>query len=402
MDQANILIIGGGIVGCAIAVELSRHWPDVFLLEQYPRLGMGTSTRNSGVIHSGIYYPWNSLKARHCLEGNRLSFEFCEKHNVAHRRTGKLVVAGDSAEEAALAALKNRGEANGVEGLRLIGPSEIRAREPHVAGVAALDVPSTGIVSAEELVRAYARIAVSQGANIVTHARVVSLAADKNSVRVGAHIGDMPGSQTEIASNQAARWDPQTDRSSETVANEVGEEEIEARCVINSAGLYADDIAALLGNRSWKIYPVRGEYCEVRGAKSSLINGLVYPLPHADGLSLGMHFTKTLWGTTLIGPTAKYVEGKENYERDRLPVSYFLQGARHLLPELDETDLHLAYSGLRPKLVPPTEHGIADFVITRDPQASNVIHLAGIESPGLTAAPSIARHVRELVSEVLA
>jgi len=133
-----------------------------------------------------------------------------------------------------------------------------------------------------------------------------------------------------------------------------------------------------------------------------LINGLVYPLPHADGLSLGMHFTKTLWGTTLIGPTAKYVEGKENYERDRLPVSYFLPGARHLLPELDETDLHLAYSGLRPKLVPPTEHGIADFVITRDPQASNVIHLAGIESPGLTAAPSIARHVRELVSEVLA
>jgi L-2-hydroxyglutarate oxidase LhgO len=407
MDQANILIIGGGLVGCAIAAalsDLSDRYQDVFLLERLPRLGMATSTRNSGVVHSGIYYPINSLKARHCLEGNPLTFEFCKKYNVPHRRTGTLVVAADSTEEPALIALKDRGEANGVEGLQLISASEIRAREPHVAGVAALHVPSTGIVSAEELVRAYARVAANQGANIVTHARVTSLSPEKDSIRVGVRIGDSPARPAETPSSRIVTRPDESGSVQAGFASAAPEsalEEIAARCVINAAGLYADDVAALLGNRSWKIYPVRGEYCEIRGAKSALINGLVYPLPHSDGLSLGMHFTKTLWGTTLIGPTAGYVEGKENYERDRLPLSYFVPGARRLLPELNEADLHLAYSGLRPKLVPPSQHGIADFVITRDSAVPNVIHLVGIESPGLTAAPSIARHVRELVVEVL-
>src|SRR5712691_1965458 len=130
MDQANILIIGGGVIGCAIAHAVSQRWDDVFLVEQNPKLGMATSTRNSGVIHSGIYYPQNSLKARLCIEGNRLMYEFCAKHNVPHRHTGKLVVAADAHEEAALATLKKNGEANGVAGLRLVGPEEIRARQP--------------------------------------------------------------------------------------------------------------------------------------------------------------------------------------------------------------------------------------------------------------------------------
>src|SRR6266851_3529267 len=137
MDQANILIIGGGVIGCAIAHAVSQRSGDVFLVEQNPKLGMATSTRNSGVIHSGIYYPKNSLKARHCVAGNRLTYEFCKKHNVPHRHTGKLVVVADHHEEAELAALKMRGEDNGVEGLRLVGPADIRAREPHIAGTAA-------------------------------------------------------------------------------------------------------------------------------------------------------------------------------------------------------------------------------------------------------------------------
>src|ERR1700681_5088595 len=137
MDQANILIIGGGVVGCAIARAVSARWQDVFLVEQNPKLGMATSTRNSGVIHSGIYYPKNSLKARLCIEGNRLMYEFCAKHHVPFRHTGKIVVAADAHEEPALLALKKNGEENGVEGLRLIEPAEIRAREPHIAGVAA-------------------------------------------------------------------------------------------------------------------------------------------------------------------------------------------------------------------------------------------------------------------------
>lgn len=372
MDQANILIIGGGVVGCAIARALSARWQDVFLVEQNPKLGMATSSRNSGVIHSGIYYPKNSLKARHCVEGNRLTYEFSRKHNVPFRHTGKIVVAANAHEEADLAALKKKGEDNGVEGLRLIGPAEIRKREPHIAGAAAIEVPSTGIVSAEELVHAYARVATGQGANIVTRARVVSLEPVRGAIRVGLRIGD---------------------------EEDVQDETIEARCVVNAAGLYADEVAALLGNNSWKIYPVRGEYCEVRGPRASLIHDLVYPLPQHDGLSLGVHFTKTLWGTFLLGPTAAYVDGKENYERGRLPIAAFAESAKTLLPEVEEQDLQLGYSGLRPKLVPPTEHGIADFVITRDPRVPQAIQLVGIESPGLTAAPAIAGHVAQLVAE---
>jgi glycerol-3-phosphate dehydrogenase len=333
---------------------------------------MATSTRNSGVNHSGIYYPKNSLKARLCVEGNRLTYEFCKKHSVPFRHCGKLVVAADAHGEAELASLKKRGEDNGVEGLRLIGADEIRKREPHIKGVAALDVPSTGIVSAEELVHAYARVATNQGANIVTFAQVTSLEPSGEVIRVGLRIGDEEDAQNET---------------------------IEARCVINAAGLYADEVAAMLGNHSWKIYPVRGEYCEVRGPRSSLINNLVYPLPHSDGLSLGVHFTKTLWGTFLLGPTATYVEGKDNYEKNRLPIAAFAESAKTLLPEIEESDLQLGYSGLRPKLAAPDHQGIVDFVITRDSKVPQAIHLVGIESPGLTAAPAIAQYVFKMVAE---
>jgi glycerol-3-phosphate dehydrogenase len=378
MDQVNILIIGGGVVGSAVAAEVSRRWQDVFVVECLPRVGMATSTRNSGVIHSGIYYPPSSLKARHCLAGNRMTFAFCEKHQVANRKTGKLVVAAEESERGALEALYKLGQENGVEGLRLIGPAEIHEREPHIAGVEALHVPSTGIVSAEELVRAYARVAVEQGAHIVTRARVESLEAAGGGIRAGVRIGD------DDAGDSAAQ------------------ETIEASCVINAGGLYADDVAGLVGNHSWTIHPLRGEYCEVRGRHASLVQGLVYPLPHADGLSLGMHLTRTIWDTLLIGPTARYVDAKDNYERDRLAVPEFVAGARKLLPEITENDLQLAYSGLRPKLLGPgEEHGIADFVIERDARMPRMIHLVGIDSPGLTAAPAIAMQVGEMVGEIL-
>jgi len=374
VDRTNVLIIGGGVVGCAIAEALSRRWQDVFLVEQHPKFGMATSTRNSGVIHSGIYYPKNSWKARHCVEGNRLTKEFCATHNVPCRTTGKLVVAKDASEEQELLALMKNGEHNGVEGLRIIDAAGIRGIEPHIKGHAAFLVPSTGICSAEDLVHAFARVAEEQGANLVNHAKVISLEPVKDGVRVGLRIGDEEHSETET---------------------------IEARCVINAAGLYSDEVAQLLGPRPWKIYPVRGEYCEIRGPRAGLIQGLVYPLPHHDGLSLGLHFTKTLWGTLLVGPTAAYVEGKDNYERDRMTIPEFVPDAKTMLPELEENDLQLGYTGLRPKLVPPGGEGIADFVIEPDNEVPRVIQLVGIESPGLTAAPAIAKHVFKLVAEIL-
>ncbi|MGB7847975.1 MAG: NAD(P)/FAD-dependent oxidoreductase [Candidatus Acidiferrum sp.] len=374
MDQVNVLIVGGGVVGCAIAEALSQRQQDIFLVEQYPKLGMATSTRNSGVIHSGIYYPKNSWKARHCIEGNRLTKEFCVKHNVPQRTTGKLVVAKSEKEEPQLLALLKKGQDNGVVGLEILDSAQIRAKEPHVKGYSALHVPSTGICSAEELLHAYARLAEQQGANLLTHAKVQSLEPIKDLVRVTLRIGDEDQSETES---------------------------VEARCVINAAGLYADEVARLLGPRPWTIYPVRGEYCEIRGPHAGLVRNLVYPLPHEDGLSLGLHFTKTLWDTLLLGPTAKYVDGKENYERDRMTIPEFADDVKHMVPEIAEQDLQLAYTGLRPKLVPPGGKGIADFVIEPDREFPQVIQLVGIESPGLTAAPAIARHVSSFVEAIL-
>src|SRR5258707_3331896 len=154
MERANVLMVGGGVVGCAVAEALSRRWADVFLVEKNPKFGMATSSRNSGVIHSGIYYPKDSWKAKLCVAGNRLTKEFCARHGVAHRTTGKLVVAKDASEEAELLALKKKGEENGVEGLRLIDATGIRRQEPHLQGDAALEGPPTGICLGGELLHA--------------------------------------------------------------------------------------------------------------------------------------------------------------------------------------------------------------------------------------------------------
>jgi glycerol-3-phosphate dehydrogenase len=376
MDQANMVVIGGGVIGCAIARALSKSHSDVFVLEALPKLGMLTSTRNSGVIHSGIYYAHGSLKAQHCVRGNVLTYEFCARHEVPFRNTGKIVVAATDAQLHDLEELKKNGEGNGVTGMRIIDRAEFREREPHIEGRWALEVPSTGILSSEELVKTYARVATDQGANIVTNAKVEKLERTANGIRIESSAG-----------------------------------EIEARWLINSAGLFSDDVAALLGSKlaAHRIYPVRGEYCELVRARHDWVNGLVYPLPHPQGLSLGVHLTKTLWGGVLLGPTARYVDDKNDYEKNRDSTAKFAEGAKALLPQITNEDLVQAYSGIRPKLVPPssasTSHAHSkdapDFIIERDPDIPRVIHLIGIESPGLTSAPAIAEHVERLVAESL-
>ena len=381
-----MVIVGGGVVGCAVAWKLAEKYSDVFLLEQMPKLAMGASSRNSGVLHAGIYYTPGSLKARHCVEGNRLTSEFCAAHGVPCRRPGKLVVATATQDEPRLEALLRRGEENGVRGLRIIDRREIRAREPFVEGRAALEVPSTGLVMSEELVKAYARLARERGASVLTSAKVERIEPGRDTIRVASGLG-----------------------------------EIETRCLVNCAGLFADEVAALAGNHRYRIYPVRGEYCEAIPAKSHLVHGLVYPLPHAQGFSLGVHLTKTLWGTLLVGPTARRIESKTDYESDRQSPREFAQSARALLPDLKEEDLVLAYTGIRAKLeppAPPEKEGTPaakpaagsaakvewapDFVIERDPAHAGIIHLVGIESPGLTSAISLADHVAGMVAETLA
>ncbi|HKO05621.1 MAG TPA: FAD-dependent oxidoreductase [Candidatus Acidoferrales bacterium] len=370
-DTASVVIIGGGVVGCAVAMEVAAAFEDVFLLEEMPQLGMGASSRNSGVIHSGIYYPRGSRKARHCVEGNRLTYEFCAAHGVLHRHTGKVVVAASTGEEPQLEALLRRGQENGVSGLQIIDRQALRAREPHVEGRAALEVPSSGLVMSEELVKAYARVAVARGAHLLTHAKVTAIEPAGTGARVTSERGT-----------------------------------IDARAVVNCAGLFADEVAALTGFTRYHIQPVRGDYCEAAPAKAHLIRALVYPLPEAGIYSLGVHLTKTLWGTLLVGPTARPVGSKTDYESDRVPTSQFAQGARVLLPEIEEADLRPAYSGIRAKLAPSgTQLASAkepfDFVVERDPHLPCVIHLIGIESPGLTAAWPLAKEVAGLVRETV-
>jgi glycerol-3-phosphate dehydrogenase len=370
MNQENIariVIIGGGVVGAAIAAEVSRHTDDVFLLESLPRLGMGTSTRNSGVIHAGIYYKPGSLKAIHCVRGVPMLYEFCAAHNIPHERTGKLVVADSLDQLPILEDLKQRGDENGARELEIVDQAFIRRVEPNVVSPIAIWSPSTGIVEAEELVKALARIAQANGAHILTNTRVIGADVKNGLVRL------------------------RTER-----------EEVAARVVINAAGLYADDIARMFGFDRHTIYPCRGEYAELVPGARGLVKGLVYPLPLPTGHGLGVHFTKTTGGALLIGPNARYRRHKDDYENDRTPLADFYEAARLMVPSLRLEDMRLAYTGLRPRLTPEEDHSFADWVIERDPQWSSVIHLIGIESPGLTSALAIGASVNEMVQEYFA
>lgn len=361
--DVGVAIIGGGIVGVMCAAELAKRY-EVVLLEKEQRLGEGASTRNSGVIHAGFYYAPGSLKAEFCVQGARILYEMCSQMDVSCVRTGKLVVAATDAGIATLETLLHRGGHNGVEGLRMIDKAELKKIEPHIDGVAALHSPVTGILDVSDLIQRCAAKSTSEGAVFLRGYAVEGIDVLSSGFRV--------------------------------YAKDLGS--LTSRYVVNAAGLFSDDVARMVGVNSYTIHPCKGSYMRLAYAKRQLVHGLAYPAPQIGAPGLGVHFTKDVSGSVLLGPDACYVQNKDDYKVD-IDEAAFLESARMLIPTLEREDIHPDYCGLRAKIVGPEEKKEQDFVIDST-STPGMIHLIGIESPGLTASPAIAKYVRRLVEEM--
>jgi L-2-hydroxyglutarate oxidase LhgO len=363
VEHIDVAVIGAGVSGLAAARAIAERGLSACVLERHPRPGLDTSTHNSGVIHGGMYYPAGTLKARLCVEGRRLLYQFCADHHVPHRRCGKIIIANNSSETHVLEELFRLGRSNGVEDLEIVDAAFVAEREPHVHAVAALYSPATGIIDAESYVKALLRSGEAAGVIFLPASRV--LGAEP--------LGDGIALRTE-------------------------RETIHAQQVVNAAGLYADEVSAMLGGERFTIHPCRGEYAELTPARRSIVNHLVYPVPDPSGHGLGVHLVKTLAGNVWLGPTVKYQDRKDDYEQDRLPVEAFVAPAQRILRGIELPDLRLSGSGIRAKLQGPNEP-FADFLIARDRRNPAVVQASGIDSPGLTSSLAIGKLVAEIVAD---
>ena len=357
MIQIDVAVIGAGVTGLSSALALARVGASVCIVEREAKPGRATSTHNSGVIHAGLYYPADSLKARLCVEGRDQLYAFCAAHRVPHARCGKLVVAANHHEIPALEALLRRSHVNGVTSAAMVDEDFVKAKEPNVHAVAALWSPDTGIVEAEALVRTLEHLCREADVAVVVGSPLTGATPRPHGIEVV-----------------------------------TPHERFLASTVVNAAGLHADTTSCQLGGMPFHIYPCRGEYAELAPTRRSMVNGLVYPLPHESGAGVGVHLARTTWGTVTLGPTIRYQEGKEDYESDRLPLEDFVEPARHLLPWVTLADLQPGGSGIRAKLHGPDKK-FADFLIQRDTVNPRVIQAAGIDSPGLTSCLAIGERV---------
>jgi L-2-hydroxyglutarate oxidase LhgO len=373
--KADITIIGAGVVGLAIAAQVVSKDTEVYVLEKNETFGLETSSRHSGVIHSGIYYPEGSLKAKTCVAGNRMLYELCERYGIGYRRLGKLIVASNDEETGELYTLLERGRRNGAEGLRILSKREMKKLEPNIEGVAAIMSPSTGIIDSYALMQSSIARATDNGTQIAYQTKVVGIEKATGGYNV-------------------------------SVEDHTGRSSFTTRLLINCAGLHCDKVAGLAGiditGAGYKLHYCKGEYFSVSNRKSKLVKRLIYPVPPPKITSAGIHLTLDLDGRMRLGPSTQYVDGID-YAVDNRHKQLFYDSARKFLPSIAYDDLEPEMVGIRPKLQKPGED-IRDFIIRNesDKGLPGLINLIGIESPGLTASPAIAEYVRDMVTELLA
>ena len=369
MEQIDCVVIGAGVVGLAVARALALEGREVMLLEAANAIGTGTSSRNSEVIHAGIYYPQGSLKARLCVEGKQLLYDYCAERGLAHRRCGKLIVATSQAQAAELPAIIARAAANGVHDLVLLTREEAQAMEPQLACVAAVYSPSTGIVD--------------------SHALMLSLQ------------GDLENAGGVVALNSALAH-AQCGDSAITLVAEDGTV-LQAQRVINAAGLQAPALAARFAglDPAWvpRSYYAKGNYFTLAGR--SPFNRLIYPVPEpaAHLAGLGVHLTIDLGGQGKFGPDVQWVDSPDELQVDAARGDAFYAEVRKYWPGLADGALAPGYAGIRPKIQPPGAPA-GDFVIQGFGVhgVRGLVNLFGIESPGLTSSLAIARHVAGLLA----
>ena len=358
----DVIIIGAGAVGCAIARELSRYSISTLVLEKECDVAYGTSGRMSGVVHAGFNNKTGSLMAKLCVEGNRLFEGVCSELGIPYKKTGKVLVAFDEADMKALEGIIERGKANGCEGLRLIGQDEIRAIAPGIGGIGGMLSPNTAIFDPFEFCIAHAENAMDNGVDFSFESEVTAISRQDDTFNVTTPKGVFS-----------------------------------SRFIVNSAGLYCDRISAMLGVDNYRIYPCRGQYYILDKVASELLDIPAYPVPRPGIGGLGIHLTPTVDGNIIIGPSAEYLEDPDDYSTTPDVMDKLFSEAKALLPAIERKHIIGNYCGIRPKQAPPGEGGFRDFVIKEEEACPGLINLIGIESPGFTAAVPISFMVSDML-----
>ena len=371
LAEINVAIIGAGVIGLATAREIAQEKKEVFVFEKNRTFGLETSSRNSEIIHAGIYYPEDSLKAKLCVEGKSLLYKLCDRYNIAYKKSGKIIVAASKNETTQLENLYEQGRKNGVDDLVLLSRTELKRLEPNVEARAGLLSPSSGILDSYTLLKFLYGQAREKGAEFVFDTEVIGI--ERAGAKYKVQIKDRDGISDFVA-----------------------------HVIVNCAGLNSDKIAQLAGidiaKAGYKLHYCKGEYFSLSSKYRNLVSRLIYPVPEQAGH--GIHLRQGLDGRVLLGPSAHYVEAID-YAVDETQKQAFYNSAKRFLPLVELEDLAPESAGIRPKLQGPGE-AFRDFVIAHEEKASfpGLINLIGIESPGLTASPAIARYVDRMMDEL--